>query len=69
MKAEKTYLADKQNQRMYLYYTSDGTLKLDYDYDKIKKAALDDFKKTGQLNNLFDELYKRKYISKETYNA
>ena len=65
----KTYLADKQNIPIYIYYTSDGSLKVDDDYDAVKKAALDDFKKTGQLNSLFDELYKRKLISKETYNT
>ena len=62
------YLADKQNKPYYLYFTSDGTLKIDFDYDKVKKAALDDLKKTGQLNTLFDELYKRKLIDKETYD-
>ena len=64
----ETYLADKTNKRYYLYYTSDGTLQLDFDYDKVKKAAIDDLKKTGQLNALFDELYKRKAISKSTYD-
>jgi len=71
VKVEKdgtAYLADKQNKPYYLYFTSDGTLKIDFDYDKVKNAALDDLKKTGQLNTLFDELYKRKLIDKETYD-
>ncbi len=62
-----TYLADKQNNRFYVYFTSDGVLKGNTDYDIVKEAAINDLKKTGKLNALFDELYKRKAISKEVY--
>lgn len=63
----ETYLADKQNIPYYLYLTSDGSLKLDKDYDKVKAAALADFKKSGKLNSLFEELYAKKVISQQTY--
>lgn len=62
-----TYLADKQNNPFYVYFTSDGTLKGNTDYDVVKEAAINDLKKTGKLNALFEELYKRKAISKEVY--
>ena len=63
-----TYLADKNNNPFYIYLTSDGVLKGNTDYDVVKEAAINDLKKTGKLNALFDELYKRKAISKESYD-
>ena len=62
-----TYLADDKNNPFYVYFTSDGTLKGDTNYDVVKAAAINDLKKTGQLNSFFEELYKRKVISKEVY--
>ncbi len=39
------------------------------DYDKVKKAVLLDLKTAGTLNQLFDELYAKKQISKATYES
>jgi hypothetical protein len=39
------------------------------DYDKVKKAVLLDLKSADTLNQLFDELYAKKQISKATYES
>jgi len=64
----ETYLAGNNRIKVYLYYGSD-LVTVNTDYDKVKKAALDDLKSTGQLDAVFELLYKNKAISKETYNA
>jgi len=53
----------------YLYLDSKGKINLSQDYDAIKKTALDDLKATGKLNTLFQDLYNKKLISKETYDS
>jgi hypothetical protein len=53
----------------YLYLDSKGTINLSQDYNAIKKKALDDLKATGKLDALFQELYNKKKISKETFNS
>ncbi|NDB58552.1 hypothetical protein EB001_08915 [bacterium] len=64
----ETYLAGKNNNKVYLYYGSAG-VEVSDNYDKVKKAALDDLKSTGQLDAVFELLYKNKAISKDTYNT
>jgi hypothetical protein len=51
----------------YLYLDSNNTIQVSEDYDKVKKSALDDLRKTGQINALFQDLYNRKAISKATF--
>jgi hypothetical protein len=53
----------------YLYLDSKGTINLSQDYNAIKKKTLDDLKATGKLDALFQELYNKKKISKETFNS
>lgn len=53
----------------FLYLDSKGKINLSQDYDAIKKAALDDLKATDRLNALFQDLYNKKLISKETFDA
>jgi hypothetical protein len=64
----ETYLAGKNRNKVYLYYGSAG-VEVSDNYDKVKKVALDDLKSTGQLDAIFELLYKNKAISKETYNT
>jgi hypothetical protein len=64
----ETYLAGNNRIKVYLYYGSD-LVTVNTDYDKVKKAALDDLKSTGQLDAVFELLYKNKAISKDTYNT
>lgn len=51
----------------YLYLDSTGTIQVSEDYDKVKAATIKDLQKTGGLNTLFQDLYNRKLISKETF--
>jgi hypothetical protein len=64
----ETYLAGNNRIKVYLYYGSD-LVTVNTDYDKVKKAALDDLKCTCQLDAVFELLYKNKAISKDTYNT
>ncbi len=53
----------------YLYLDRNDKINLSQDYNAIKKIALDDLKANNQLDSLFQELYNKKLISKETYNS
>lgn len=64
----RTYLGDGKSE-FYVYFGSDNAVTIEPNYDIVKKAALDDLKTSGKLQELFDELYKRKEISKATYNS
>jgi hypothetical protein len=64
----RTYLGDGKSE-FYVYFGSDNAVTIEPDYDIVKKAALDDLRTSGKLQELFDELYKRKQISKATYNS
>lgn len=52
----------------YLYLDSKNQIQISSDYDAVKSKAIADLKKTGQLNNFFQQLYDKKLISQETYN-
>lgn len=64
-----TQLVDKSSTPYFAYYTSNGTLEFRAGYNDIKDILLADFKKTGQLNPLFDLLKKKGSISDSTYNT
>lgn len=64
----RTYLGDGTSE-FYVYFGSDNSVTIEPDYDIVKKAALNDLKTSGKLQELFGELYKRKQISKATYNS
>ncbi len=53
----------------YLYLDSKGVINVSENFDAIKKKTLDDLKATGKLDALFQELYNKKKISKETFNS
>jgi hypothetical protein len=53
----------------YLYLDSKNQIQISSDYDSVKSKAIADLKATGQLNNLFQDLYNKKLISKATYNS
>ena len=64
----RTYLGDGKNE-FYVYFGSDNTVTIEPDYDIVKNAALKDLRTSDKLKDLFDELYRRKEISKATYNS
>ena len=65
-----TYLAGKNRNPYYVYFDPiTKTLEVDTEYEKIKKVALSDLKSSGNINTLFEELYKKKQISKATYES
>lgn len=53
----------------FLYLDSKNQIQVSSDYDAIKSKAIADLKATGQLNTLFQDLYNKKLISKEVYDA
>ena len=53
----------------YLYLDRNGKINLSQDYNAIKKIAIHDLKASNQLDSLFQDLYNKKLISKETYNS
>ena len=55
--------------KYYIYLDSKNQIQLSSDYDAIKSKAIADLKASGQLNALFEDLYKKKLISKATYNS
>lgn len=75
----RTYLegftVDKNGKRgqegvpFFLYLDSKGKINLSEDYDAVKSAAIKDLKDTGRLNNLFQEFYNKKLISKEVFES
>lgn len=52
----------------FMYLDSQNRINISQDYDKIKAAAIKDMQATGQLNVLFQDLYNKKRISKETFD-
>jgi len=60
----------KTEDEVYIYFDSKSKdYEVSSDYDKVKKAVLLDLKTAGTLNQLFDELYAKKQISKATYES
>lgn len=53
----------------FIYLDSKNQLQVSSDYDAIKNKALKDLKESGQLDALFQDLYNKKKISKDTYNS
>lgn len=53
----------------FIYLDSKNQLQVSSDYDAIKNRALKDLKESGQLDALFQDLYNKKEISKDTYNS
>jgi hypothetical protein len=61
----------KSNGKQVWIYLDSGSkdYEVTTDYDKVKKAVLLDLKSADTLNQLFDELYAKKQISKATYES
>ena len=53
----------------FLYLDSKNQIQISTDYDSVKSKAIADLKATGKLDTLFQDLYNKKLISKETYNS
>lgn len=53
----------------YMYLDKDNNIQLSEDYDKIKDVIIRDLKATNTLDTLFAELYKKKKISKQTFES
>lgn len=53
----------------YLYLDSKNQIQISTDYDSVKSKAIADLKASGQLNALFQDLYNKKLIKKETYDS
>jgi hypothetical protein len=53
----------------YIYLDSKNQIQISSDYDIIKKKAIDDLKSSGQLDILFQDLYNKKRISKDTFDS
>ncbi len=53
----------------YIYLDSKNQIQISENYDAIKSKAIADLKSSGKLDSFFQDLYNKKLISKETYNA
>jgi hypothetical protein len=53
----------------FLYLDSKNQIQISTDYDSVKSKAIADLKSTGKLDSLFQDLYNKKKISKETFNS
>jgi hypothetical protein len=53
----------------YIYLDSKNQIQISSDYDSIKRKAIDDLKATGQLDALFQDLYNKKLIAKDTFDS
>ena len=67
-KTGQTYLAGENNIPYFAYFGS-GQVTIEKDYNIVKNAAIKDLQTSGRMQELFEELYKRKQISKSTYQS
>lgn len=63
----KTGKRGQDPQPFFIYLDSQNKINISEDYDAIKAAAIKDMQATGELNALFQDLYNKKRISKETF--
>lgn len=66
----KIYVTDKDGNINYLYVDSDGAFSYSSDYDAIRRKVIVDYQsRPGGINSLFDLLYKKNLISKQTFDT
>lgn len=67
---KKIYVTDKDGNINYLYVDSDGAFSYSSDYDAIRRKVILDYQsRPGGINSLFNLLYKKGLISKQTFDA
>jgi hypothetical protein len=63
------YLADGNNNPIFVYTDSSNTVEITTDFSKVQKKMIADAQaKPGGVNELFADLYEKNLISRETFN-